>query len=162
MEAVRHREIQGIGCFSNMKAGFLITDQIICSTCQLGRPTKWLEEVKRSRRERKDSNILMHSVCVAQLTVDVFQDLRVGLVFRGVAAQRAFDLVQHGRIRAPVLGEVDEVWSSPVEINQQHHLIEDVAGEEVVLHVGDLHGHGDAVVIGPLLRWRYHPERSNS
>lgn len=33
-----------------------------------------------------------------------------------------------------------------------NHLIEDVAGEEVVLHVGDLHGHGDAVVIGPLLQ----------
>lgn len=31
----------------------------------------------------------MLSVCVAQLTVDVLQDLRVGLVFRGVAAQRA-------------------------------------------------------------------------
>lgn len=104
----------------------------------------------------------MHSVCVAQLTVDVFKDLRVGLVFGGVAAQRALDLVQHGGIRAPVMGEVDKIRSSPVEINQQHHLIQDVTGEEVVLHVRDLHSHRDAVVIGPLLRRRHDPERSDS
>lgn len=101
-----------------MKAGFLITDRIICSTCQLRRPTKWLEEVKRSRRERKDSNILMHSVCVAQLTVDMFQDLRVGLVFRGVAAQRALRRRRRAVIdgqnlsQAPGLLVTDQVCTS--------------------------------------------------
>lgn len=33
-----------------------------------------------------------------------------------------------------------------------YHLIQDVTGEEVVLNVGHLHGHRDAVVIGPLLQ----------
>lgn len=32
-----------------------------------------------------------------------------------------------------------------------HHLVEDVAGEKVVLHVGDLHSHRNAVVVGALL-----------
>lgn len=41
------------------------------------------------RLKQRGSNIQVHSVCVAQLTVDVLEDLRVGLVFRSVAAQRA-------------------------------------------------------------------------
>ena len=32
-----------------------------------------------------------------------------------------------------------------------YHLIEHVAGEEVVLNVGHLHRHRNAVVVGPLL-----------
>lgn len=79
---------------------------------------------------------------------------------------------------------MDEVGGRPVVVNQQHlwreppgqsdatnhgrslrvrlrlhHLVEDVAGEKVVLHVGDLHGHRDAVVVGPLLWQRGGKER---
>lgn len=84
---------------------------------------------------------------VAQLAVDVLQDLGVGLVLGGVAAEGALeggggeqqqrsateaedrhappalphlDLVQHGRIRTPVLAEVDEVGRCPVVVDQQH------------------------------------------
>lgn len=39
--------------------------------------------------KRRGSDIRVHSVYVAQLTVDVLEDLRVGLVFWSVAAQRA-------------------------------------------------------------------------
>lgn len=88
--------------------------------------------------------MLPSSVHVAQLAVDVLQDLGVGLVLGGVAAQRALqgergqrsaapvrachpsqafcylDLVQHGGVRTPVLAEVDEVGSCPVVVHQQH------------------------------------------
>ena len=36
-------------------------------------------------------------------------------------------------------------------IRAPYHLVEDVAGQEVVLDVRDLHRHGDAVVVGSLL-----------
>lgn len=36
--------------------------------------------------------------------------------------------------------------------HQQYHLIENVAGEKVVLHVRDFHSDRDAIVIRPLLQ----------
>lgn len=47
---------------------------------------------------------------------------------------------------------LETTLAAPSEDREPNHLVEDVAGEEVVLHVGDLHSHGDAVVIGPLLQ----------
>lgn len=114
--------------------------------------TKWLRWRAATHMHR------IHSVHVAQLTVDMLQDLGVGLVFRSMATQRALNLVHHGGIRTPVLVELDEVWGCPVIVDQQHHLIEDIAGKEVVLYVGDLYSHWDSVVIGSLLRWWYDPE----
>lgn len=34
---------------------------------------------------------------------------------------------------------------------RSHHLVENVTSEKVVLHVGDLHSHRNAVVVRPLL-----------
>lgn len=102
----------------------------------------------------------IHSVHVAQLAVDMLQDLRVGLVFGSMATQRALDLVHHGRIRTPILAELDEVGSCPVIVNQEHHLVKNITSEKVVLYVGDLYSHGDTMVIGPLLRRWYNPEWS--
>lgn len=45
-------------------------------------------------------------MCVAQLTVDVFEDLGVGLVFRGVAAQRALRRRRRAVIEGQNLGQV--------------------------------------------------------
>lgn len=133
-----------------------------CHTNPAGSAKKMVFEVERLERElgHVTHAVRICLVHVTQLTVDMLQYLRVGLVFGSVATQRALNFVHHGCIRTPVLAELNKVRSCFVVVNQQHHLVKNVTGEEVVLHVGDLDSHWDAIVIRPLLRWRYNPEWS--